>query len=60
VNIHEYQAKEISRRFGVPVPDGGVAFTPEEAEEVVQAVRRSGHVERGKHSGRDREQGLIS
>ena len=26
MNIHEYQAKEIFRRFGVPVADGGVAF----------------------------------
>jgi succinyl-CoA synthetase beta subunit len=59
VNIHEYQAKEIFRRFGVPGPDGGVAFTPEQAGKVVQAVRRSGHVER-EYSGRDREQGLIS
>jgi succinyl-CoA synthetase beta subunit len=57
VNIHEYQAREISRRFGASLRDGGVAFTSEEA---VQAVRRSGHVERDKHFGRDREQGLIS
>ncbi|MGD0651255.1 MAG: ATP-grasp domain-containing protein [Verrucomicrobiia bacterium] len=42
MNVLEYQAREIFRRFGAPVPDGGVAFTPEEAEEVVQAVRRSG------------------
>ena len=34
MNIHEYQAKEIFRRFGVPVADGGVAFSPEEAEKV--------------------------
>jgi succinyl-CoA synthetase beta subunit len=32
VNIHEYQAKELLKRFGVPVPDGHVAWTPEEAE----------------------------
>ena len=31
MNIHEYQAKEILRRFGVPVPRGRVATTPEEA-----------------------------
>ena len=31
MNIHEYQAKEILRRFGVPVPRGLVASTPEEA-----------------------------
>jgi succinyl-CoA synthetase beta subunit len=31
VNIHEFQAKEILKRFGVPVPRGIVASTPEEA-----------------------------
>lgn len=31
MNIHEYQAKDILRRYGVPVPKGTVAFTPEEA-----------------------------
>lgn len=36
MNIHEYQGKEILRNFGVPVPEGRVAFTPEEA---VQAAR---------------------
>ncbi len=32
MNIHEYQAKEILRRYGVVVQDGLVASTPEEAE----------------------------
>ncbi len=32
MNIHEYQAKELLRRYGVPVLDGQVASTPEEAE----------------------------
>jgi len=31
VNIHEYQAKELLKRRGVPVPDGFVAWTPDEA-----------------------------
>jgi len=31
VKIHEYQAKEVLSRFGVPVPRGRVAFTLEEA-----------------------------
>jgi succinyl-CoA synthetase beta subunit len=37
VNIHEYQAKEIFRRFGLPVPAGGVARTA--AEAVTQAEK---------------------
>src|SRR6185312_6499235 len=32
VNIHEYQAKDIFRRSGIPIPPGEVASTPEEAE----------------------------
>jgi len=31
VDIHEYQAKEILTRFGVPVPRGGLAYSPEQA-----------------------------
>jgi succinyl-CoA synthetase beta subunit len=34
MNIHEYQAKELLKGFGVAVPRGGVAYTPEEAERV--------------------------
>jgi len=32
MNIHEYQAKEILRKYGVAVLKGKVAFTPDEAE----------------------------
>lgn len=32
MNIHEYQAKEILRKYQVAVPEGKVAFTPQEAE----------------------------
>jgi succinyl-CoA synthetase beta subunit len=32
VNIHEYQAKDILKRFGVPVPLGKIASTPQEAK----------------------------
>jgi succinyl-CoA synthetase beta subunit len=31
MNIHEYQAKEIFRAHGMPVPPGEIATTPEEA-----------------------------
>jgi succinyl-CoA synthetase beta subunit len=34
MNIHEYQAKEILRAHGVPVPPGEVATTPEDAERI--------------------------
>ncbi|MCB0315855.1 MAG: ADP-forming succinate--CoA ligase subunit beta, partial [Calditrichaeota bacterium] len=38
MNIHEYQAKEILRRYGVAVPGGQVAFTPEEAEKIAKEM----------------------
>jgi succinyl-CoA synthetase beta subunit len=38
MNIHEYQAKEILRRYGVPVPVGKVATTPEEVKAAARDV----------------------
>jgi succinyl-CoA synthetase beta subunit len=32
VNIHEYQAKEVFRNHGIPIPPGAIATTPSEAE----------------------------
>ncbi|MGH8612166.1 MAG: malate--CoA ligase subunit beta [Gammaproteobacteria bacterium] len=31
MDIHEYQAKELLRAFGVSIPSGGVAYSPEQA-----------------------------
>ena len=31
MDIHEYQAKELLAGFGVPVPRGGLAYSPEQA-----------------------------
>ncbi len=36
MNIHEYQAKTLLKKFGVAVPQGGVAYTVDEAEEVAR------------------------
>ena len=38
MNIHEYQAKELIRRYGVAVLDGQVAWTPEEAVQAAQTL----------------------
>ena len=38
MKIHEYQAKEILRQFGVPVPRGYPAFTVQEAVEAAQKL----------------------
>jgi succinyl-CoA synthetase beta subunit len=39
MNIHEYQAKALIRKFGVAVPDGHVAYS---ADEAVQAAQKLG------------------
>lgn len=44
MNIHEYQAKEILAKYGVAVPKGRVAFTPDEAEEVAKSLMGSNSV----------------
>lgn len=36
MNIHEYQAKDILRDYGLPVPPGEVATTPEEARALAE------------------------
>lgn len=36
MKIHEYQGKEILRKFNVPVPNGSVAFSAEEAVKVAK------------------------
>jgi len=36
VNIHEFQAKDILRRAGVPIPPGRVAKTPDEAAAIAR------------------------
>ncbi len=36
MNIHEYQAKTLLTRYGVRVPRGAVAYTPEEAEKAAR------------------------
>ena len=42
MKIHEYQGKAILREFGVPVPSGDVADTPEQAKAI--AARLGGKV----------------
>jgi succinyl-CoA synthetase beta subunit len=43
MKIHEYQAKEILRKYGVPVPDGQMVATFEEADAAAQQLFGAGH-----------------
>jgi len=38
MKIHEYQAKELFRKYGVPVPEGRVAFDSDEAVSAAEAL----------------------
>ena len=38
MNLHEYQARELLRRAGIPVPPGDVATTPKEAKAVAERL----------------------
>ncbi len=38
MKIHEYQAKDILARYGIPIQPGRVAYTPEEAETIAREL----------------------
>ncbi|MBU6383879.1 MAG: ADP-forming succinate--CoA ligase subunit beta [Verrucomicrobia bacterium] len=39
MNLHEYQAKKILKRYGIPIPEFGVAASVEEAKRVVDELK---------------------
>jgi succinyl-CoA synthetase beta subunit len=51
VNIHEYQAKEILRGYGVPIPPGEVATTPAQAEAIATKYGTAVMVKAQVHAG---------
>ncbi len=51
MKLHEYQAKELLARFGVPVPAGKVAFTPEEAKAIAVSVGKMTVIKAQVHVG---------
>jgi succinyl-CoA synthetase beta subunit len=51
VNLHEYQAKELLRAVGVPIPPGDIATTPEEAEAIAARLGTAVMVKAQVHAG---------
>lgn len=51
MNIHEYQAKEIFRRAGIPIPPGEVASSPQEAERIAETFGGTVVVKAQVHAG---------
>lgn len=42
MNIYEYQAKKIFKRFGIDVPTGLIAYTPKEARTAAESISAEG------------------
>ena len=51
MNIHEYQAKDIFRKYGIPIPPGEVATTPEEAEVIARKFGTTVVIKAQVHAG---------
>ena len=51
MKVHEFQAKEIFSRYGIPVPRGYVASTPEDAARFVSDLGGRGVVKAQVHAG---------
>ncbi len=51
MNLHEYQARELLKRAGVPMPDGDVASTPEEVEAIARRLGGTVVVKAQVHAG---------
>ena len=43
MKLHEYQAKEMLAKYGVPVNEGYVADTPDEVEHIARRVGKRPH-----------------
>jgi succinyl-CoA synthetase beta subunit len=51
VKLHEYQAKQILARAGIPIPDGRLATSPQEAEAAAKAIGTAVAVKAQVHAG---------
>jgi succinyl-CoA synthetase beta subunit len=51
MNLHEYQARELLKKHGIPVPDGGVATTPDEVEQLARSIGRKVVIKAQVHTG---------
>lgn len=38
MKLYEYEAKELARKYGIPVPCGKIAYTPDEAESIAKEL----------------------
>jgi succinyl-CoA synthetase beta subunit len=51
MKIHEYQAKQIFAKYGIPLPEGEMATTPEEAKEIAAKIGKPTMIKAQVHVG---------
>jgi succinyl-CoA synthetase beta subunit len=52
MNIHEYQAKQVLKKYGVPIPDGVVALKSEEIDNLIENFEADTYVVKAQiHAG---------
>lgn len=51
MKIHEYQAKQIFAKYGIPLPEGEVASTPDEAKKIAEKISKPVMVKAQVHVG---------
>jgi len=51
MKLHEYQAKEIFAKYGIPVPRGEMAVTPQEASEIANRIGKPVMIKAQVHVG---------
>jgi len=59
VKIHEYQAKQLLKQYGVPVPQGQVASNPDEVREVAKTLGKRVVIKGQVHSGGRGKAGAV-
>jgi succinyl-CoA synthetase beta subunit len=51
MKIHEYQAKQIFAKYGIPLPQGDMATTPEEAKSIAEKIGKPVMIKAQVHVG---------
>ncbi len=51
MKVHEYQAKRLLAQYGIPIPEGDVATTPEEARKIAEKLGRQVVIKAQIHAG---------
>ena len=60
MKVHEYQAKALMSRYGVPIPQGQIASTPSEARRITEELGGRSVVKAQVHAGaRGKAGGII-